>query len=245
MTKKRKASCVVMAAAFAVLMAGASPAGALEKQARAFDDDRADDWNAALSVLIRYYNTCTGWIWMWGGFADGDRIGVVMNVPQNLNALLQTAVLTYSGGPAGYGFTGTIEIHATDANDCPTASVWASQPFLFGHAQFIVNAWGGLPVPAEFVAVVKIASGVGVQNPGKLATEHPAAGPTGPPACGTCYPANRVNHSFFYGSASVPLCPGSPFNDGVCDAQLLCEAVIACRCPVEAMSWAGIKCLYK
>ena len=67
------------------------------------------------------------------------------------------------------------------------------------------------------------------------------AGPTGPEACGTCYPTTRPNHSFDYGTAGSPACPGSPFNDGICDAQLFWNADLASTASVESRSWGTIK----
>lgn len=222
---------------------------ALEKRAAKFDDSRSDDWNAAASCLIRYYNTCTGWLWVWSGWADGDRVGQVVNSccpPGQSAALLQTATLVYSGGPPGYGFTGTIAIHNTDANDCPTGAAIGSQPFLAGPSgTFVINAWGGLPVPNEFAIVNTVADALGFSNPMAFGTEHPAAGPTGPQACGSCYPLNRVNRSFYYGTAATPICPGSPLNDGVCDAQFLWEGLASCIVSVEETSWGSIKGLYR
>jgi len=221
---------------------------ALEKRGQTFDDSRSDDWNAAASCLIRYYNTCTGWLWIWSPWNDGDRIGQVVNTccPSGQgSALLQTALLHYSGGPAGYGFTGTVAIYNADANNCPTGAAIGSQPILPGNATFSVNAWGGLPVPNKFIILETISDALGFSTPVLVPTEHPAAGPTGPAACGTCYPTNRVNRSFAYGPASAPVCPGSAFNDGVCDAQLLWEAVISCVVSVEETSWGSIKNLYR
>jgi hypothetical protein len=42
-----------------------------------------------------------------------------------------------------------------------------------------------------------------------------------------------------------PICPGSPFNDGICDAQLFWDIDLACAVSVEDTSWGKIKDLYR
>jgi hypothetical protein len=54
-----------------------------------------------------------------------------------------------------------------------------------------------------------------------------------------------VNHSFAYGTAASPVCPGSTFFDGVCDAQLIWRADTACIDAVEPSTWGQIKGLYR
>lgn len=233
-----------------VLVAAVAPAFALEKQARAFDEDRSDEWNAASSCLIRYYNICTGWLWTWGPWNDGDRLGMVVNscLPPGINAsLLQTGCLTYGGAPSGYGFTGTISIHNVDANDCPTGAAMYSQPFLPLNGQFVVHQWGAAPVGNRFVIMNTISDALAISNPALFATDHPAAGATGPQACGQCYPATRTSHSFFFGNESAPLCPGTKFNDGTCDAEFLWEMSLFGEnvISIDATSWGSIKALYR
>jgi hypothetical protein len=233
--------------ALAAMLCLATSSMALEKKA-VLASDRSDDWNAGASCTVSYYNICTGWVWVWSGFGDGGRMGTVFNTccpaPQQ-SQLLQTSIFVASSSPPGYGFTGTIAVHNSDANDCPVGAPIASQPLL-PTSVFQISAWGGVPVPNEFIVVVTMEENQGIPNPGALGTDHPAAGPTGPQACGTCYPANRVNHSFAYGSVASPVCPGSTFNDGICDAQLFWDATLVCgTVSVEDSSWGQIKGLYR
>jgi hypothetical protein len=230
--------------ALAAMLCLATSSMALEKKA-ALATDRADDWNAGATCRVNYYNICTGWVWVWSGFGDGGRVGTVFNTCcSNQSQLLQTSIFVATSAPSGYGFTGTIAVHNTDANDCPVGAPLASQPLL-PTSVFQISLWGGLPVPPEFLVVVTMSESQGLPNPGSLGTDHPAAGPTGPQACGTCYPANRVNHSFAYGSAASPVCPGSTFNDGICDSQLFWDADLACDVGVESSTWGQIKGLYR
>jgi hypothetical protein len=149
----------------------------------------------------------------------------------------------FNSAPAGWGFTGTIALHAVDANCCPTG-VLTSQPCL-PTRPFDVHVWNQ-PVPETFALVITFDDGDrGWPNPAVIGTDRPAAGPTGPQPCGLCYPRNRVNHSFFWGSLGAPLCPGTTFYDGVCDAQLRIDIFAACVDATEVTSWARIKELFR
>lgn len=227
------------------MLAFATSGFALEKTAvRMSADDRLDDWNAGTSCTIAYYNFCTGWVWIWSGWSSGDKVGVGFDncCESNSATLTGGALFAWTGAPAGYGFTGTIEVTDSDANLCKGATV-AAQPYL------PVSGWNsyawGVQVGANFVIQVTHGQSA-LPNPTAYATDHPAAGPTGPVACGTCYPTTRANHSFYYGTAASPLCPGSSLNDGVCDAQLLFSAALVCKpVSVEEETWGGIKSLYR
>jgi hypothetical protein len=206
------------------------------------DDSRADAWNASTSCSIIYYNFCTGWLWGFTGFAGGDRFGVCFEscCPTGNQATLATTWHDFrSPVPAGYGFTGVIDVSAGDANCCPSGAPIASQPWLPAANGWNAFNWG-VPVPPRFVVTVTIAAAG--SGPIVVITDHPAAGTTGPVACGTCYPLTRVNHSYGYLA-----CPGSIFfNDGVCDAQLVWDAALVCdTISVEQETWGGIKNLYR
>ncbi len=232
--------------AFLLACAVASNANALEKRAR-FDTAVPEyEWQSGSSCSIIYYNRCTLWSLAWSGFGDGDRFGVFAeNCCDALDFGIVTAtqLRVFTGAPAGYGFTGTVAIETVDRSGCPS-SVRASQPYL-PTGPFDVHFWSQT-VHAEFAFVVTTA---GEANPAAFGTDHPAAGPTGPQACGFCYPLNRVNHSFVWGSVDSPLCPGRSFHDGVCDAQLRLEMWVvmydACTVAVTENSWGKIKSLYR
>jgi hypothetical protein len=249
----------VAAALFVALLLPAN-AYALEKRAVAFDGDPANDWNARSTVRCSYYNICTGWVWCWSGFGDGGRIGQVFDNCHGASLnLLASTHFTCVGAPPGYGFTGTIAVHTVDANECPTEIPLCSQPFLPGGlngSQIQYVPWGIFPFPyTKFAIVVTMKNGIdGLENPTQIGTDHPANGPTGPAACGVCYPANRETHSYSYGTIDSPLCPGSMFNDGVCSAELFWEAHIAGEnqqgvgvddISIQSSTWGAIKSLYR
>jgi hypothetical protein len=226
---------------------------ALEKtMVRMTDDERAQPaWSLQTTMTLAYYNTCTGWIWAWSGWQPQDRVGV--HFDDGLWSIQQAVLWAYAttGCPHGYAFTGTMDLFRSDANSCPTGAPLASQPLLPASGWNPV-LWSGLSFH-EIVATYTLGTGVG--NPLGLATDCPPAGPTGPAACGTCYPTGRVGRSFTFGTPTSPLCPGSPFNTGTdCDAELLWElflvgddstGVHACDSQFELRSWGAVKGLYR
>ena len=234
-------SAFVLAASLVV----ASNGLALEKSAARFTDDSRDGWAAGgATCSVAYYNICTGWVWVWSGWSAGDVVGTQFDTCSGGPCTLDSGFMLFTtGAPSGYGFTGTAAVTAADANGCPTGAPLASQALLPASGWNLLT-WG-VPVPSSYVISVEFAASQGLPNPAAVATEHPAAGPTGPVACGTCYPTNRTNHSFYYGTASSPLCPGSALNDGVCDAQWLFDSQLTCIVSVEDSSWGTVKNLYR
>ncbi|MGQ0720610.1 MAG: hypothetical protein ACT4PE_03425 [Candidatus Eiseniibacteriota bacterium] len=221
-----------------------TPASALEKASRSLiDDGRGDDWGAWASVTLRYFNTCTGWLWVWSGWANGEALGVCVDGcgpapgPTNLAA---TWALTFTPQPSGYGFTGTISVQ--DRCDC-TGNVLASQPWLpiFGFTPHVWNIY----VPAAFLIHINWAAPAGFTNGSAIASDHPAVGPTGPQSCGICFPLNRAVHSKYFGVGGA-YCPGTVLSDGICAVEFAIDIGLKfCRISVEEASWGQIKSLYQ
>ncbi|MGH2570073.1 MAG: hypothetical protein ACRDGR_02525, partial [bacterium] len=180
-------------------------------------------WNAGSTCSISYFNTCTGWTWIWSGFGPGDKFGTCFDNCSSSGTLISSSVHVWTAAPSGYGFTGTITVSDADASCCPTTDL-SSQTFL------PVSGWNqyswSVGVSDRFA--ISITHGPAPGSPLSYASDHPLAGPTGPPACGACYPTSRVEHSFFWGTAGSPLCPGSTLNDGsLCGAEWLAIALVA------------------
>lgn len=227
-----------------VLLAGSG--AALERTPVSEPGPDGSDWLTAESLTITYYNACTGWSWAWSPWETGERVGVVFEVPIGDAVLETTTHLVRSAEGTGWGFTGVIEVYASDENDCPTGlplaqTYWAPRPWATLHTIF----WGGVAVPQRFVVAVTFQAPTGFLDPVKLLSDHPAAGPTGPAACGLCYPTTRAAHSFRYGMVASPLCPGETFADPLCDAELGWTAFLSGVTAVESSSWTGIKGLYR
>jgi hypothetical protein len=148
----------------------------------------------------------------------------------------------------GYGFTGIMYVHAADVAECPMGVPLASQPWL-PYSGWNRLQWFQLEVPCTgFVLAADLGPSPNPPWPWRpivLGSDHPAAGPTGPQACGLCYPMSRVTHSYYYGTATSPLCPGMRLNDGVCDVELLWQATLQCPVGIEATSWGRIKSQYR
>lgn len=228
---------VKVVAVASVVVLFAAPAFALERTSASRDDRAESERTASGTCNVIYSNVCTGWIWLWtapNGFED--IVGVTMDPCCPAAVLQSTTVFSWTGLPAGYGYTGEIRVHLSDANDCP-ADLLSVQPYLISSG-FTTHLWG-VPTVGQIVLVVDTAQGIWV-------TDHPAAGPTGPPASGHCYATDRATHSFYYGTDASPLCPGSTLNDGIGDAEFLdWSASFNCTVPVTPMAWGHIKDLYR
>jgi len=223
-----------------LLVPAATPA--LERTSSRPADD--DGWNASPGLCtVSYYNVCTGWVWLWQQLEGGERVGVVFDPCCDHAVLSSSAVHFWTGTPAGYGFTGVYSIHSANADGCPI------DPPLVGEIFLPRSGWNtrttNLPLQGPIVASVVLGpAGLGTAT---LTTDHPAAGPTGPTACGMCYPTTRATHSFRYGTVTSPLCPGSPLDQGLCDVEVLWMASMDCADlhAVESRTWASIKALYR
>jgi hypothetical protein len=219
------------------------PAFALEKREMRFPDHMAEEWSAGATVTLAYYNICTGWLWLWGPWSDDEQVGVRFEPEDcSLVALLRTsAVLTLSPAPSGWGYTGTIAI--LPADDCSGERI-ASQPWV-AVSGWTMHAWD-VEVPNPFLLQITWgAPGLGgPKNVSRLVSDHPAAGPTGPVSCGTCFPATRESHTKYYGILGSD-CPGVPLNDGICDVEALVYVQLVCPTETESRSWGKLKNLYQ
>jgi hypothetical protein len=231
--------------AIAAAMLTATPAVALEKTSARMID-RNDSWNASTTGTIRYYNNCTGWVWVWSGWSPGETMGVNFDSPCDGGWLNVSWALTFSGVPSGYGFTGTI---STLAGPNCSSPVLGAQPYLPPVTSgWNATVWGGLPVPGSFSVLITWAAQTGFTNGTGLASDHPFAGPTGPTACGTCFPTTRVSQSRYYGAGGAYCPSGTTLSDGLCDIEFMIDVnVKGCEPPVgvEAESWGKIKGLYR
>lgn len=187
----RKASILTV---FALALGGPTVADALEKRAEYVDleDDRA--WHSSRSgIVVQYYNTCTGWVWVWDGWDPFDVVGqyAAFATYSWAGPLMSSWWFFGEGAPAGYGFTGTTEVWAADENRCPTGAPLASQAFLPESGWNHVSWTGMNAQSSDDTYAVTVTFGAAENNPAEVWTDHPAAGPTGPQACGTCYPSER------------------------------------------------------
>lgn len=236
-------ACIVI---FGFLPSASCPAVALERS-EALAPEHTDSWNLSATCTVAYYNICNGWLWLWSNPSARDRLGVVFDscAPP---AVLASTSMYFHGAPAGYGYTGMLDVFAADGNDCPQGAPIASRAFLpFGGWNAV--SWE-VAVPSRFVVTYTFPYPP-VWNMGPY-SDHPAAGPTGASGCGTCYPSGRVGQSFLFGTVANPLCPGTPLSDGSsCEAELMWTAsflpipAVGVEAGLEPRSWGAVKALYR
>jgi len=251
MTVGRLPWLVSAVGALILLTPGASEKAIALERMEVRRDIGEPEWRGTGTITIQYFNTCTDWVWEWG-LSVNDRSGVAFGPAGTGCRLSATELYFLHGASPGYGYTGLLEVYAADDNSCPTGAPLASAPFL-PHGGWNTVQWGdgsGLAVPSSFVVVMTHLSAYYPCVGYSLTSDHPAPGGTSPPACGTCYPAPRTVHSFAYGPASSPLCPGAPSNDWVCDVEFLWRANVGCATsaeefPIRTSSWARIKSVYR
>ncbi|MGQ0722227.1 MAG: hypothetical protein ACT4PE_11760 [Candidatus Eiseniibacteriota bacterium] len=234
-----------------MVLAFASTSVALEKRVSLLDDSERDEWSRGTTPCrVIYYNTCQGWIWVWGSWNPGDQFGTHFTSccpgGYGFHQLLATTFLVGTQSPSGYGFTGSIDVWAADGQGCPTGPALRSTPYL-PISGFQTIDWSSSPIDVsggDFVVTYTIANAT-LPDQVTFATDHPAVGPTGVAACGNCFPNTRVTRSFYYGTTSAPYCPGSSLFDGVCNAEFMIDVDLACATPVTQTSWGQIKGLYR
>jgi hypothetical protein len=232
-------------ALFALLVVATS-AFALEKTWA--PADQADDWNASVTNTIAYYNNCIGWVIGFYNWSPGESFGVNYDTgPCDIRALNMSTFVTLGGAPSGYGFTGTIEVTDGGASACGATQL-ASQPWLppFTAGLFAYqHSWGGMLIPQNFsVNVINGQTAVSL-NPTRIYFDNPGAGPTGPAACGNCYPSPRPSNTKYYGVGGA-FCPGTAiYASGTCEAEAYAWVQVQCTISVESQSWGQIKNLYK
>jgi hypothetical protein len=225
-----------------MLAVAAAPSAALEKISRPALDP-ADDWSVSGTGTIRYYNNCTGWVWVWSGWSAGESMGVRYSIGSCPSYLNVNWALTFSGVPAGYGFTGTIAVRG--GTTC-AAPVLVSQAYLPPVTSgWNATAWGGLPVPSSFLLEITWNAPAGFTNSTGLASDHPFAGPTGPTACGTCFPSTRVSHSRYFGVGGAYCPSGTTLSDGLCDIEFMMDVNVKCADIVVDESWGRVKSLFR
>lgn len=233
-----------IAFAASALLAAAFPAAALERTSVRADVLEHESWSAGQSCTVHYYNDCTGWVWVWSGWSPGEELGTVFHTCCNQAVLQLTNYLTFDAVLSGWGSTGTIELFDVQGSECPTGPPIARQGWLPPPADGWHTVTWNVPVPQDFLLRVRWSAATGATLRTGLASDHPHSGPTGPQACGTCFPSDRAVRSFYYGK-NGEYCPGITLNDGTCDIEWLFEAALSCPVPTEGKSWGRIKGLYQ
>jgi hypothetical protein len=141
-----------------------------------------------------------------------------------------------------------VSISSLGGQSC-VEQVLGSQPYLPAvRSGWNETAWGGVPLTEIFSVLITWGAQTGFANATGLASDHPFAGPTGPTACGTCFPTTRVSNSRYYGVGGQYCPSGTTLSDGLCDIELMLDVNIKCMfhpVGVENQSWGSIKNLYR
>lgn len=222
----------------------ALPAAALERTAVRIDDLSHESWSAGQSCTVRYYNDCTGWVWVWSGWDPGEQFGTVFHSCCSQAVLQLTNYLTFDAWASGWGPIGTVQLFDVQGGECPTGPPIASQLWVPPETDGWHTIYWNVEVPQDFLLRITPGSFSGFSNPTAFGSDHPLAGPSGPAACGTCFPPGRMVHSYYYGIQGQ-YCPGITLNDGLCDIEWCLEAVMNCPVATEGQSWGQIKTLYR
>jgi hypothetical protein len=224
---------------FVVLPGAALPVAALEKTSARVRDPDFSDWSNGNTCAISYYNTCTGWSWIWSAWHPGDLAGVFFERCCKQAILEESLHLLTGSNNYGYGGTGTISVMASDSAGN------AVGPPIESHYIYTLNydtVWHpvqwGVSVPEYFLLQM---SWTYDGSSDRYWSDHPAAGPTGPPAVGVCYPSTRAPHTLGSRGGS----PWQPLNDGTGNVEFMWVANLVCPVHVEDRSWGSIKALYR
>lgn len=262
----RKFFSVCLVLSSTLLLAGG--ALALEKSVLRDTEVYGGQWNAGTTCVLSYANFCTGYIFLWSNWSDGDTIGQVFHPADcclngaTTGFLTQTIHRQRTDSPPGYGFTGTAAVWAANALDCPTGAPLMSQPWLPVQSPgpgFQTLTWG-VAVPANSIITFEFGA---PPPPAVTITAFDSdlggvAASNGIVSCGTCFVCPRPNHSYYFGNANTGLaCPGSggpgsgldpespsPDSDGAA-IEWRVQYFMTCPVSVDSQNWGSIKGLYR
>jgi hypothetical protein len=229
----------VTAFALGAILALATSGYALERSQARITGDDLGDWNAGSTTCsVAYYNICTGYIWVSTGFPAGWIVGTAFDACCDGGQLTESILYYRTGVPAGYGFTGEINVYAADANDAPMGAALATQSILPVH-RWNFSTWANVNVPGRFLILHTLNDDQAFGRPDGVVTDGAGGG------CGLCFPITRGTNSYTYGTNTAPA-PPSPFFIAGCYTEMLAVAqLVGCPVSVEDESWGSIKNLYR
>jgi len=195
---------------------------------------------------IVYYNLCSGWLWVWSGWAPGDEAGVCFDLPTDCGKLpgetcANTGFWWYWRYTApGYGFTVSYDLYDLDASCCKVANVGGLAN------QDPVERWNyyaGLGTVTTDNAGLVATFDVGTLP--YLGTDNNPKNFGAPVACPGYAPDGM--HSFYFGGPATQYCPPLYLADGLGNVQILMDAGFDCQggTATEDASWSGVKSLFR
>jgi hypothetical protein len=239
-------------AALVAAAASAPPAAALEKAALPLsrtlghEPDAPPDWAASETVVIQYFNLCTGWVWYWAGVPPEAKYGVRTSVPEN-GRLLRSHFYYAQGAIPGYGYTAIARVLPPFTERCPGLGTLATQPFTPTTGWNTVSWNGGEGVDATGELFVLVTHSPKPGDTSVIVTEKGDPGGARPGGCGTCYQPDRPFRSMQFGQGPAIECPGAPWwDDSGCALELLWRGEVRLSTvSVESRTWGQVKALYR
>jgi hypothetical protein len=195
---------------------------------------------------VVYYNTCSGWIWIYSGFAAGDEIGIIYDLAADCGG----GACCHTGGfwywrytQPNYGFTVTYDLYDVDCNTgCRTSGSLGQFA-----GQDPVERWNAVPglgcVSGQCAAIVA------TFDKGTLpyASTDQSVGGIGPACVGANPPVIGSGNSVFYGNpGATAYCPPQFFGDAAGPVDFLAVAFFDCGgIATEDASWSDVKGLFR
>ena len=189
----------------------------------------------------RWYNVCSGYIWIYRDFVDGEGVGVLYGGPEqpqvNGDNNIKRTITYYRNVVPAYNQTVDVFVSTAEADGCPDmvlASDLNIDPGLrWNCSQFNVS----IPCGTNWIVVQTQSDGGDGGGP-NFATDGPFTA--------TCDP-NSPNRSFYYGvngSACIPWTgPDGDYDNFL--GWLILDASENCPNSSASASWGQVKGLYR
>lgn len=193
---------------------------------------------------VVYYDYCSGWIWIYSGWAADDRAGVVFDLPTDCGFLSGASVWNthfwwyWRYTQPNRGFSVSYDLYEVDGNGCliepPVGSLDHYEP---------VERWNRMDGLGS-VSTSKAAL-VATWDSGALpyfVTDNNGKNYAAPGACPGF--AVRPPHTYRFGDGTTTYCPPVYFADGWGPVQCLMDAGWDAPTGTEAASWSAIKKMF-
>ncbi len=195
---------------------------------------------------IIYYNLCSGWIWLYSGFAAGDEVGVIFDLVGDCGKLPGAIICNTQGfwywrfTSPKRGFTVSYNLFEADSIGC---KVGASLGSLANSDP--VERWNllpGLGCVSGNMAVISATFDAGTLP--YLGTDDNESNAAGGPNCLGI--GAGTGNSVYYGRPSrTQYCPPLYFSDGIGPVDFMMDASWYSITATEDASWGDVKSLFK
>ncbi len=209
------------------------------------EDIKAAGAGAGTCSII-YYNLCSGWIWIYSGFAAGDEVGVIFDLVADCGKLPgETCCMTHGfwywrfTSPT-YGFTVSYGLFEVDANGCKTAQTGG---LAFSDPAERWNLLPGLGCVTGDQAVICATFDAGTLP--YMGTDNNQSNAAGGPNC-LGIGAGTGNSVFYGNPGATQYCPPQYFGDAIGPVDIMMDAGWICGTnATEDASWGDVKSLFR